>query len=524
MLKRSVLCVVLGMLVVPSLVMADAPAGKVRSKLGDVDRQKLNQESWKPLSVGASVFQSDRVRTGTESEVIFGLPDGSVISIAENAEIVLSELLEKNGAFKTKFEIKKGHMNFDVKKLSKNSSFEFKTGTATAAIRGTKGFIGGAKGFVGSLKEGKLEIQASNGKTVSIGAGETALGRDSLVVVKLPSSGNPDLAKQLEKVVEDTTLTLDQMVEAAKVADSSVAKEPAAAEMSEDLVISSATANVCEGGLKIEGSYRAVNVTSTLVVKVGTYESENFATSTDGQVHNFSAVIPVTDANGLWTANTAEVVLKSGDKVTSKKVNFSVDKSCAEVNTKAGTVKFANYDSLRCVANVSIAGIENESAIFAVMKDGAPAKQEALTRNALKRVKLYEGVHDYSFELTDMAKNKVSVKRTLGCYPPKKFNVNFIGKNREVVNYPMPAPNMPDNIVKTVQFTIKVPGGEPDVLYKVVVKQNGRIILQETMSQIQALDYQVPIELKRSSKNKVEVEVTHKSGYVVKVQKLYEVN
>lgn len=523
MLNRSVLSVVLGMLVVPSLVLADAPAGKVRSKLGDVDRQKENQDAWKPLSVGASVFQSDRVRTGTESEVIFGLPDGSVISIAENAEIVLSELLEKDGAFRTKFEIKKGHMNFDVKKLSKNSSFEFKTGTATAAIRGTKGFIGGAKGFVGSLKEGKLEIQSGNGRTVSIGAGETAIGRDSLVVMKLASSGDPALAKQLEKIVEDSTLSIENLVAAAKTADSTMAVEQEKG-MDGDLEISSVSSSVCEGGLKIEGSYRAVKSTSTLVVKIGSFVSENLATSTDGKVHNFSAVIPVTDANHLWTESSADVVLTSGDKVTSKKVDFSVDKSCSEVNTLAGSVKFANYDSLRCVANVTISGLEDESAIFAVWKDGALAKQEALTHNALKRVKLYEGIHDYVFDLTDMAKNNVSQKRTLGCYPPKKFNVNFIGKKHEVVNYPKPAPNMPDNIVKTVQFSIKVPGGEPDVLYRVVVKQNGRVILQETMSQIQALDYQVPIELKRSSKNKVEVEVTHKSGYVVKVQKLYEVN
>ena len=158
----------MGFLLVPTMAFSDSTAGKVRSKLGDVNRQKENQQTWKPLSVGASVYMSDRVRTGTESEVIFGLPDGSVVSIAENAEMVIADLFEKDGVFRTKLDIKKGHVGFDVKKLSEKSSFEFKTGTATAAIRGTKGFIGGEKGFVGSLKEGKLEITSTKSNPLQV--------------------------------------------------------------------------------------------------------------------------------------------------------------------------------------------------------------------------------------------------------------------------------------------------------------------------------------------------------------------
>lgn len=524
MLKHTFFSALLGMLVVPSLVLADAPAGKVRSKLGDVDRQKENQEAWKPLSVGTSVFQSDRVRTGTESEVIFGMPDGSVISVAENADVVIAELFAKDGAFKTKLDVKKGHLQFDVKKLSDKSSFEFKTGTATAAIRGTKGFIGGAKGFVGSLKEGKLEITSSkSGRKVTIGAGETALGRDSLVVMKLASSGNPALAKKLEKLVEDTTLTLDKILDAAKTADSEVAAS-ASASGDAALNISTTSASVCKGGLKIEGTYRTNDPTATLVVKAGgTYVSENLAIANDGKDQAFSISVPVTDANRLWTVSSADVVLTSGGKETVETVKFSVDKTCAEVNTQAGVLKFNSYDSLRCQANVSVSGIDDDAAIFAVSIDGSPLSQESLTRSALKRVKLSEGIHQYSFSITDMAQNKIEQTKKLGCFPPKKFNVQILGKQREVVPYPPAFPNASNKIVKSLQFSVRVPGGDHNVLYKVVVKQNGRIILEETLSQIQALDYQVPVDLKRNMVNKIDVEVTHKSGYVVKAQKVFEV-
>lgn len=527
MLKHTFFSAFLGMLVVPAMVLADAPAGKVRSKLGDVDRQKENQEAWKPLSVGTSVFQSDRIRTGTESEVIFGLPDGSVISVAENAEVMLAELFQKDGAFKTKLDVRKGHIQFDVKKLSNNSSFEFKTGTATAAIRGTKGFIGGVKGFVGSLKEGKLEITSTkSGRKFTIGAGETALGRDSLVVMKLSASGNPALAKKLEKIVEDSTLTLDKVMEAAKAADSIVAAsgDEASAVGDAALSITSTSAAVCEGGLKIEGTYRTNDPSATLLVKVGnTYVSENLAVATDGKEQPFAISVPVTDANRLWTLSSADVELTSGGKVSAETVKFSVDKTCSEVNTRAGVIKFSSYDSLRCQANVSISGIENDAAIFAVSVDGAPLTQESLTRSALKRVKLSEGIHQYGFSITDMAKNKVEQVKKLGCFPPKKFSVQILGKSREVVPFPPAFPNASSKIVKSLQFSVRVPGGDPNVLYKVVVKQNGRIILEESLNQIQALDYQIPVDLKRNMVNKIDVEVTHKSGYIVKAQKVFEV-
>jgi hypothetical protein len=514
----------LGFLLVPTLAFSDSTAGKVRSKLGDVNRQKENQQTWKPLAVGASIFMNDRVRTGTESEVVFGLPDGSAVTIAENAEMVIADLFEKNGAFRTKLDIKKGHVNFDVKKLSENSSFEFKTGTATAAIRGTKGFIGGEKGFVGSLKEGKLEITSTkSGRKFAIGAGETAVGRDSLVVLKLSTSGSPSLAKALTKVAEDTTLTIDQIVEAAKVADSSIAAKENAPLDEESMKVSSVSSEVCSGGLKIEGSYRTAVSTASLVVKIGSFVSENLATSTDGKTHTFSVSVPVTDENKLWTLNSADVVLTAGEKVVSETVSYTADKSCAEVNTLPAQIRFSNYDSLRCIANVTVSGLEDDAAIFSVNVDGTPKTHESLTRNALKRVKLSEGVHEYTFSAVDMAKNKIELVKKLGCFPPKKFNVQILGQKRETVTNPPGVPQGNDKIVKTVQFTVRVPGGDPSVLYKVVVKQNGRIVLQETLTQIQALDYQVPVELVRKGINKIEVEVTHKSGYIVKAQKVYEV-
>ena len=56
------------------------------------------------------------------------------------------------------------------------------------------------------------------------------------------------------------------------------------------------------------------------------------------------------------------------------------------------------------------------------------------------------------------------------------------------------------------------------------MRQNGKVILQERLSQIQNLDYQIPVELNRGVRNRFDIEVIHKSGFVVKTFKAYGVN
>ena len=216
--------VAVALAVLPALSFSAPAAGKVRSTLGIVDRWKVKLNNWEQLWTGAKVYQSDLVRTGVESEVVFALPDGSSITIAENTEIELSQLLEPNdeGGFETKIDVHKGFINFAVRKQkNKKSNFKFKTGTATASIRGTEGFVGGEGTFFAGLKTGKLEIvpDGSN-RMVAIEAGETTFGRDSLVVLKLASSGEKRFAERLEKILLNKSKSMGDLVREVQQADS----------------------------------------------------------------------------------------------------------------------------------------------------------------------------------------------------------------------------------------------------------------------------------------------------------------
>lgn len=532
LLVRSVLALAL----VPALAISAPAVGKVRSALGSVDRLKARQNDWAALRVGASLFQSDRIRTGTESEVIFGLPDGSSISIAENAEVELSSLLEPNGegGFETLIDIKKGHLNFAVRKLQqKKSKFVFKTGTMTASIRGTEGYIGGDENFFAGLKTGKLDITTADGRqTVSVLAGETALGKDSLVVVKLASSGDAKFAKRLERMLAKSDKPLAEMVKEAQQADSTY-QEEVKAEALEKLnslpndgfsLTTSSPVEVCDQGLMIEGNYRTSDANATLVVMLGDgYQSSNLLRSADGKPHSFAHKVALNDDNGLWNAEKAKVVFNGAGISDIKTIDLHVNRSCSEVNTKSPALMISSYDSLRCVANISINDMQHDAGILTVTVDGANPTEDAITKNTQKRLKLNNGSHEYNFRVEDQAGNKSEETKIMGCYPAKRFSIDVGGPAKEILKVPPPPYGMEDRITQNLQFKIKIPENNPDLLYKVVVKQNGKVILQETLSQIQGLDYLIPVDIVRTSPNRFDIEVTHKSGFKAKAKKSYEV-
>ena len=328
------------MLLVPALAFSASAVGKVRSVLGEVDRQKAKQKDWTPLRVSSPIYQTDRVRTGQESEVVFGLPDGSIITIAEFAEVEMSQLLESDGkgAFKTRLDIKKGHVNFAVHKLKeKKSSFTFKTATATAAIRGTNGFIGGGDTFFASLATGKLEIslnmapkgkkgKKSKAQSVNIVAGETVIGADTLVTMKLASSGDTKFAKKVEKIIasgEKDVKVLVKKIEEADAAHQEELKNATKEEPTDGFTLNTASpVTVCDDGLTIEGSYFTKDTSASLILKVGSFTSENLIMVADGKPHNFSQKIALSDANNLWNETSATISFVAGSIVDVKNVDL----------------------------------------------------------------------------------------------------------------------------------------------------------------------------------------------------------
>lgn len=229
--KTTYFIIFLALLLAAPVFANKMTTGKVRSVLGDVTRQKAQKTNWTALRVGAKVEESDKIKTASESQAIINLPDGSSISVEENALVIFSELVAMNGSQHLTAEVIYGKIKFDVQKQSnKENTFNFRTGTAAAAVRGTAGIIGQtSRGKpIAALSEGKLEITIGS-KISAINGGETAIpDGDSLVVLQLASSGDLNFLNQIDSLLSDTTKTLNDLKEQIRKLDSiNVAKQKA---------------------------------------------------------------------------------------------------------------------------------------------------------------------------------------------------------------------------------------------------------------------------------------------------------
>lgn len=435
MFKHLSLSCVLLALVVPTTIFA-APKGEKVGSIRAVTNPAFRSSGscaedakWNEVKMG-TFRQLDCFKTGDGGSVGLELKENnSTFSIGENSLVSINNLVEKDetGAFRIKLDIQKGYMGFNVQK-NKGHDVNFSTGTAAASIRGTEGVIGGNdKAMFAGLKNGELAVRLNNGDSVSVLEGQTAVGKDKFIVLPLKSSGDMDFAKLLNKLVADSSKSLEELEAAIVAADKA-------------------------------------------------YQESLQASGAQGKT---DATVP--------------------------------------------QIKYSSYDSLRCIADVSVSGMQKGSkAKLSAVMDGTPISEVEVKRDAAKRITLRSGIHEYEFVVANDAGSN-SVKKTLGCYPMKPFSVKFFGDKHVQLPIPPAPPEVADVITQTLQFQIRVPENDPIVLNKVTVRQNGKVILQERLSQIQNLDYQIPVELKRGIKNRFDIEVIHKSGYIVKAQKIYEV-
>ena len=438
MFKHLSLSCFLLALVVPTAIFA-APKGEKVGSIRAVTNPAFRSSGscaedakWNEVKMG-TFRQLDCFKTGDGGSVGLELKENnSTFSIGENSLVSINNLVEKDetGAFRIKLDIQKGYMGFKVQK-NKGHDVNFSTGTAAASIRGTEGVIGGNDKVVfAGLKNGELAVRLNNGDSVTVVEGQTAVGKGRFVVLALKSSGDMEFAKVLNKLIADTTKSLEDL----------------------------------------------------------------------------------------------EAAVVAADKAYQESLQVSEQGKAEQATPDAATVPqiaYSSYDSLRCVANVAVSGVQKGSEVrLSAVMEGTPISEIEVKRNMPKRIALRSGIHEYEFVVENKA-GRNSVKQTLGCFPKKPFSVKVFGPQTVQMPIPPAPPEAADVITQTLQFQIRVPENDPIVLNKVRVTQNGKVILQERLSQIQNLDYQIPVELKRGIKNRFDIEVVHKSGYTVKTYKVY---
>lgn len=206
---------------------AKGTSGKVIDKLGDAKLQKSTKIGvWDEINVGNRVREKDQIRTGIESHVAITLSDGSSIVVQENSLVEFTTLQAEDGIQTALTDIKTGKVRFDAQKQHSGGSFKFKTATATAAIRGTDGSFGKTikdKATYLSLGRGNAILRHnSTGQECEVNGGQTAIFRGekgSCKVFDVKSSGNKDFVNALDTLLDNETITEEQLNEFIKNLD-----------------------------------------------------------------------------------------------------------------------------------------------------------------------------------------------------------------------------------------------------------------------------------------------------------------
>ncbi len=125
--------VILGVLMASLFIFMGA-SKKVKTQVTFIEGKAwiVKKSKKKSIKLRSRLAAGTKVFTGEASKIELTFPSGHVLRIAENTEVILSEIDEK-----IQIELNKGKLWSNIQKLSNHSTYEIKTSLATAAVRGT---------------------------------------------------------------------------------------------------------------------------------------------------------------------------------------------------------------------------------------------------------------------------------------------------------------------------------------------------------------------------------------------------
>ena len=114
--------------------------GKVGSLQGTAKAKLDENSAWRTLNEKSDIYEKDTIKTGEGSKVVIFFVDETNVSIGSETTIKIEKLFcsPSQNHREGKLNVLAGKARFDVGKLfSKDSSFEVRTPTAVAGVKGT---------------------------------------------------------------------------------------------------------------------------------------------------------------------------------------------------------------------------------------------------------------------------------------------------------------------------------------------------------------------------------------------------
>lgn len=459
---------------------------KVRKVLGETDLQRKGSDKWSKLRYGQNVVERDRIRTGAESEAVMTVSDGSSLWISELSDVTLDVEMFDSLSRQVSVHIENGSVLFDVQKQPQGQTFNFRTKTATAAIRGTAGFVGDYNGhMVASLKEGRVSVSDASGTTEDIVENQTLIvnKNGNVKKLKLRSSGTRALVKTIAEL-------------------NAKDKEAAPETIEKTLVDFDNDYSARKDAFEKKLSFRANALPDTVLLPSVTLQ----ARVNPGVVVTVLGESDTVGENGIYQRTVDWADDAYGPK------RFLV--SCSE-----GDVE------IPCFMWTTVYAAPSAPAKEEPVADTAAAEEAPTDKEQQEKAKIKEAADKARAAVKENTKAKEQAKaadkpKTEEKTVTKNVNVSLklVGGKTERKHLDLPASEYKTNL----KFSLAgITDADISEIASVTVKRKGEVV--QSFNNISGLNYEVPVSIKLNTIAKFDIEIALKNGKKIRTTKTYEV-
>lgn len=461
---------------------------KVRKVLGETDLQRKNTEKWSKLRFGQTVAEKDRIRTGAESEAVMAINDGSSLWITELSDVVLDAEIFDSLNHQVSVRVNNGAVLFDVQKQPTGRTVNFTTGVATAAIRGTAGFVASVNGqMVTSLKQGLVSVNSIAGNTGEVVQNQTLIvGKNGVIKnLNLKSSGTKALSMELANVnIWGMGPESEEFEKALTDFDNDYEKRRE------------------EFAKKV--NFRANPLPDTLMLPSVTLQ----ARVNPGIVVTVMGESDTVPESGIYQRTVEWADDSYGPK------RFSVTCSEGDIEIECFTWK-SNYTppSKPVGDDASADSAARADSIAAAEAAAAAAAEAAAAEKAAAEKAAGKNAAGKKADQADAS--AANEKKTT-----KSVNVSLklVGGKTERKHLDLPASEYKTNL----KFSLAgITDADISEIASVTVKRKGEVV--QSFNNVSALTYEVPVSIKLNTIAKFDIEIALKNGKKIRTTKTYEV-
>lgn len=463
---------------------------KVRKVLGETDLQRKNTEKWSKLRFGQTVAEKDRIRTGAESEAVMAINDGSSLWITELSDVVLDAEIFDSLNHQVSVRVNNGAVLFDVQKQPTGRTVNFTTGVATAAIRGTAGFVASVNGqMVTSLKQGLVSVNSIAGNTGEVVQNQTLIvGKNGVIKnLNLKSSGTKALSIELSNVnIWGMGPESEEFEKALTDFDNDYEKRRE------------------EFAKKV--NFRANPLPDTLMLPSVTLQ----ARVNPGIVVTVMGESDTVPESGIYQRTVEWADDSYGPK------RFSVTCSEGDIEIECFTWK-SNYTPPSKPAGEdasadSAARADSIAAAEAAAAEAAAAEKAAAEKAAAEKAAGKNAAGKKADQADASTANEKKSAKSVN------VSLKLVGGKTERKHLDPPAPEYKTNL----KFSLAgITDADISEIASVTVKRKGEVV--QSFNNVSALTYEVPVSIDLNTIAKFDIEIALKNGKKIRTTKTYEV-